>query len=382
MIGWRRVRALVVLSAIAAACSGEQRIDDLFTEQEWAYLETFRLDQLDPIRCTGDTRRCDELARFGQRLFFDPSYAGPITVANDGANGGFGAIGETGKVSCDSCHDPAHYFADHRLANAQSLGTAWTKRNVPGLVDLAYRESFIWSGKYDRLEDVLDLALTSPAALNSTHDRFVDVILERYLATYNALFVPVSPVMVSAEIRKQIYLNGALAIATYESRLVSGPAPFDRYLAGDKHAIERAAKRGAQLFIGKALCSECHDGPLFADDRFHVTGVEQRGDHAPAIDRGRFDVTGDPIDEGRFRTPTLRHIAETAPYMHAGQHDSLGEVIEFYRWGGDAGGFTGRKDPRIVPLELTDDQVGDLVAFLRSLTGAPVDPTWTTKPRM
>ena len=364
MIVWRRVRALVVC-LVVAGCWEERRIDDTFSQAEWDYLQTFRIDRIAPL-----DPESEALARFGQQLFFDPRYSGPITVASEA-----GAVGETGKIACDRCHDPAHYFSDGRADNAQSLGTAWTKRNVPGLVDLAYRKAFIWNGKYATLDDVLELALTSPAALNSTPERLADHVLARYGATYAMHF----PGMTS---REEIYRNAARAIGAYERRLVAGPAAFDRYLAGDLVAIDDAAKRGARLFIGKALCSECHDGPLFADDRFHVTGIAQRGEHAAAVDAGRFDVTRDPADLGRFRTPTLRHVARTAPYMHAGQHETLADVLEFYRWGGDAGGFAGTKDARMVPLELTDDELRDLEAFLATLTGDPVDATWAARPEL
>jgi cytochrome c peroxidase len=357
MIVWRRVRALVVC-LVVAGCGEEQRIDDVFTRAEWEYLQTFGIDRLAPIDA-GDEAR----ARLGQQLFFDPRYSGPIRVASDA-----GAVGETGKISCDRCHDPQHYFSD---PSPRSLGADLTKRNVPGLVDLAYRRAFIWDGKFASLEDVLELALESEAAMNATFDGLRDHVLSTYAETYGALF----PGMTTLD---EVKANVKRALAAYERRLQSGPAPFDRYLAGDPAAIDDAAKRGAQLFIGKALCSECHDGPLFADDEFHVTGVEQGGDQAP--DRGRYKVTNDLADDGKFRTPTLRHIARTAPYMHAGQHATLPEVLEFYRWGGDATGFAGTKDPRMLPLELTDDDLRDLEAFLHTLTGVAVDPTWTTRP--
>ena len=384
MIVWRRVRRLVACLVVVAGCWEEQRVDGVFSESEWEYLQTFRLDRLAPITCSLGEARCDAIARFGQQLFFDPGYSGPLTVASDK-----GPVGAAGRIACVHCHDPATYFADGREDNAVSLGTAWTRRNVPSLVDLAYRKSFTWNDKYQKLEDVLELALTSPAALNvrdpgdstlpmlSKEQRIVDHTLATYLPIYNSVFPPVAP---GPQNYAPIYANLALAIATYEAKLVSGPSPFDRYLAGDTTAIDDAAKRGAKLFIGKALCSECHEGPLFADDKFHVTGVEQRGLHAPAVDQGRYEKTGNPDDDGRFRTPTLRHIAKTAPYMHAGQHETLAEVIDFYRWGGDAGGFSGKKDPRMVPLDITDDDASDLEAFLLTLTGTPVDRMWTWNP--
>lgn len=379
MLAWRRVRRPVVCLVVVAGCWTEQRVDDTFTEAEWDYLQTFRLDRLAPITCAD--ARCEAIAGFGQQLFFDRRYAGPIRVASE-----LGAAGETGKIACALCHDPTHGFSDGRADNAVSLGTAWTGRNVPALVDLAYREAFTWGGKYTTIDAVLELAITSKAAMNVTENplgaelpkeqRLAALVTTTYAAIYEPLFGRADPGIDDAA----VYANAALAIATYERQLVSGPSPFDRYLAGDPDAIDAAAKRGARLFIGKALCSECHAGPLFTDDRFHVTGVAQRGAHAPAIDRGRFEVTGDPRDDGRFRTPTLRHVARTAPYMHAGQLATLADVIELYRWGGDPGGFAGTKDPRLVPLELVDDDVRDLEAFLLTLTGAPVDARWTTPP--
>ncbi|MDQ3333646.1 MAG: hypothetical protein M4D80_00570 [Myxococcota bacterium] len=353
------MRWLVVCLVAVTGCWEEQRVDDTFTKDEWAYLQTFRLDHLEPITCTDAA--CEAMARFGQRLFFDPRYSGEITIASDA-----GAKGETGKIACTRCHNPAAYFVDTRDANAQSLGTAWTGRNVPGLVDLGYRKAFTWIGEFDGIDDVLLLALRSKAAMSSTPQAVVDVVKMHHAAEYNAVF----PGMDTPE---RIFENTKHAIGVYQQQLVSGPSPFDRYLTGDPTAIDAAAKRGAQLFIGKALCSECHDGPLFADDKFHVTGVEQRGEHASAVDAGR-------DGQGRFRTPSLRHIAKTAPYMHAGQHETLAQVIEFYRWGGDPGGFVGTKDVRIVPLDLDDDEVRDLERFLMTLTGEPVPATWTVAP--
>jgi cytochrome c peroxidase len=349
------VRALVVCLVVSSGCWTEQRVDDVFTQGEWDYLQTFRLDRLAPITCTD--ARCATIARFGQKLFFDPSYSAD------------------GRVACTTCHNPNGFFADldpekPQELHAQSFGVGWTKRNVPGLVDLGFRAQFTWGGGYQQVEDVLGLALTNAAALSSTPEELTKTIKSSYGEVYAQLFGD----------DPHVYENARLAIGVYEQQLVSGPSPFDRYLDGDTTAIDSAAKRGAQLFIGKALCSECHTGPLFTDDQFHVTGIEQRGEHAPTVDDGRFKVTNVDGDLGRFRTPTLRHVAKTAPYMHAGQLDTLGAVVDFYRWGGNPGGFVGVKDPRIVPLEIDDEDARDLEAFLFTLTGTPVAPTWTVQP--
>jgi cytochrome c peroxidase len=126
------------------------------------------------------------------------------------------------------------------------------------------------------------------------------------------------------------------------------------------------------MFIGKAMCIECHRGPLLSDLKFHNTGVAQFGAHVPQVDGGLgVEVQkGKPEQHlGKWLTPPLRHVEETAPYMHAGQYATLAQVIEFYRRGGDPDGFSGVKDPRMQPLEIDDDEARDLEAFLRTLTG-------------
>jgi cytochrome c peroxidase len=338
---------LVWLLVWVTGCWTEQRVDDSFSDVEWEYLQTFRFDRVTPPACTDD--RCFALARFGQQLFFDTRYS-------------------SAGIACDRCHDPNAYFVDSRADNARSVGAGITKRNAPGLVDVGLRSTYTWTGAYNQVDGVLDLAL-GPKALNGTTAMLAQVVRDHYPLTYEGLF----PGMVQDA---QIRTNVGYAIGVYEKQLVSSASPFDRYLAGETDAIDNRAKRGAALFIGKALCAECHHGPLFTDDAFHVTGLEQTGD----IDHGVLDRTESLDDDGRFRTPTLRHVAKTGPYMHAGQLRTLADVIDFYRWGGNAGGYPGQKDPRIVPLEIDDDDARDLEAFLVTLTGGPVDATWATKP--
>ena len=199
----------------------------------------------------------------------------------------------------------------------------------------------------------------------------------------------------------RIFVNFGKAIEAYERTLVSSDAPFDRYVAGDLAAISAAAKRGLKVFIGKGNCIACHTGPMLSDSEFHDTGLAQIGDKVPPSDDGRahaIDVllanpfnsssaysdaraTGKldelavaAADHGAFRTPGLRQIAETAPYMHTGHLATLEDVVEFYNKGGDDSGFEGTKDKRILKLNLTTQEKTDLVAFMQTLTGAPVDP--------
>jgi cytochrome c peroxidase len=150
------------------------------------------------------------------------------------------------------------------------------------------------------------------------------------------------------------------AIAAYERTLVTPDGPFDRYARGEKRALAGAEKRGLLLFVGKAACTQCHRGPNFADDKFHRIGL------ADPADQGRFAVTHREEDRGAFKTPSLRNVALTAPYMHDGSLASLEAVVDFYDRGGDA--KPGRSE-LIFPLELSAAEKADLVAFLKSLTG-------------
>lgn len=151
----------------------------------------------------------------------------------------------------------------------------------------------------------------------------------------------------------------AQALDAYVRTLTTPNSPFDRYASGDKNALTDAQKRGLMLFVGKAECTLCHRGPNFADDQFHALGI--RGD-----DPGRFKVTGAEADRYAFKTPTLRNVELTAPYMHDGSLATLREVIDFYDRGG------GQQEPKSVLLRrlyLTEREKSDLVAFLESLTG-------------
>ncbi len=187
--------------------------------------------------------------------------------------------------------------------------------------------------------------------------------------------------------------NALRAVAAFQRTLNSKNVPFDAYLLGNENAMTPAAKRGFQLFTGKAQCISCHDGPLLSDLRFHnlgvtpspafensplrqitfryeqlVKGVPRKVYEAVADDLGLYYVTKRPEDAGKFRTPSLRELKHTAPYMHNGIFKTLPEVIDFYNQGG---GQDSRKSPLLKPLNLTKEEKQDLVAFLESLSGDP-----------
>ena len=155
----------------------------------------------------------------------------------------------------------------------------------------------------------------------------------------------------------------AQAVATFERTILSGNSPYDRYKAGDKKAMSAAQVRGMRVFFDKAKCDSCHEGVNFTLNAYANLGV---GADKPDPDVGRYAVTKDPADWGAFKTPTLRDVARTAPYMHDGSLLNLHQVVNFY----DKGGTPNKNlDAKIKPLHLRDQDKDDLVAFLNALTG-------------
>ncbi|HEU0030704.1 MAG TPA: cytochrome c peroxidase [Kofleriaceae bacterium] len=407
--------------------------EDDFTAEELAILATLSPLPAVPADPTNAFADDPKAAALGQMLFFDKSYSGALIVGDDGTNGGLGMVGETGKVACASCHSAGSANLDDQrtIPNHVSLGTNYTPRNAHGLVNSAFYRWGNWGGRFDS-QWALPLAVAENANLmRSTRLDIAHMLFRKYRAQYDATFpVPLDPALdpnaadasrfppsgkpkalatdpdgafeaMTVEdraIANRIFVNYGKAIAAYTRTLVSRDAAFDRYVAGDRTAISTSAKRGLHLFL--AHCTGCHTGPNLADDEFHALAVPQRGDHVPATDLGRFqdvpgllaspfntagafsdDTTTGKLDglvqadaqKGQFRTKSLRGVAQSAPYMHAGQLATLADVVAFYNAGGGDPGTTGIvKDPKLAPLGLTAEQQADLVAFLQTLTGEPV----------
>ena len=423
----------LICTLVLAGCGddGNGLVDGVFTPAEWEDLQTFGPVGDPPPDTTNRYADNDAVAAFGQRLFHEKRYAGPLTVAGD-----LGNVGETGKVACATCHDPTAYFTDTRTENVTSLGAARTRRNAPSLVNIAFYEWGNWAGAHDNF---WKQASNSPETADNTGGNrlaYAHVVYAHYRAEYDALFpIPLDPALDPAatdaarfppngkpkanamaadgpwemmaaadrDIINRIMSNCGKSMAAYERKLVSRNAPFDQYVAGDKSAISVAAKRGAKLFIGKAACNGCHIDETFTDQEFHNTGIMQTID---PLDDGRFfDLpraltntfngagmySDDPAagmaklagltvtDEmkGQFRTKSLRHLTKTAPYFHNGSMATLEDVVRFYNAGGAESGFPGTKDPLLVPLNLSESEITDLVAFLETLTGEPVPEQYT-----
>lgn len=418
---------LVLVLAGVGCESEEELVDNVFTPAEWEQVQT--LSPLPDLPEDTTNRYADDpaAAALGQRLFFEKGYSGPIAVGDDGSNGGLGAAGETGKVACASCHMGTWMIDERSTPGNASLGTDWIPRNANSLVNAAYYGPWVENdGVSDSLWSDVLVDPEFPIAMNGSRLRLAHVIYEKYRDEYNAVFDPdldpaLDPTSTDAarfpaegkpgsaawdgmapedqRAVSEIYANFGKAVAAYMRQLVSRDAPFDRYVAGDKAAIGEAAKRGARLFVGKAGCVACHAGPHFSDDDFHVNGLAPTGPHINPEEKGReaaipivlgnpFNSDGEFSDDrssgrleglaateearGKWRTKGLRQAAVTAPYMHSGQIETLREVVAFYNQGGDETGFVGVKSDKLKPLNLTDQEVDDLVAFLESLTGEPV----------
>jgi cytochrome c peroxidase len=307
-------------------------------------------------------------------------------------------LSRDGNLSCAMCHVPEQGFTSNELRTAVGTeGTSLT-RNSPTLLNAAYAAPFFHDGREPDLDlQPFDVFLNPAEMAAASLGDFVATV--RGLADYGPLFEAAygGPATVARIGR---------ALGDYVRALISGNSPFDRwYFGGESDAVSAAAKRGFRLFTGKAACARCHlleqSYSLFTDHRFHDTGLGWeaamvrstsrkpiRVELAPGLfqemdrqtlagiseprppDLGRYRVTGDPEDRWRFKTPILRSLTLTAPYMHDGSLSTLREVVEFY----DRGGIAHEGlDPTIRPLQLADQEIDDLVAFLETLTGDDFD---------
>lgn len=412
-----------------AACNGaqEELVDGIFTPEEWAKIQELSPLPDPPDDPTNRFQHDPAAAVLGQKLFHDPRYAGPLIIGDDGTNGGLGQVGETGKVACASCHIGPWLIDLRSNPGNASLGASWIGRNSASMINTIYY--FPWIENDGLLDSVWSEAMVDvefDPGFNSSRLTLAHFMFDHYRAEYDAIFDPdLDPALDPAhpdaarfpasarpgspewlvmnpadqDHATEIYVNFGKALHAYLTLLVSKDAPFDRYVAGDTAAISTAAKRGLKLFVGKAGCVECHATPHFSDDDFHNNGLKIEGPNINPMETGRaarvdfllgheFNSkskwSDDPSDDrldglapsddliGLWRTKGLRQIAETPPYMHSGQFQTLEEVVDFYNDGGSADGFQGVKDDLMQPLNLSDAEKSDLVEFLKTLTGEVV----------
>lgn len=274
----------------------------------------------------------------GQALFFDPR------------------LSAKGMMSCASCHNPALGWADGR-PTAVGHDMKILGRATPTIVNAAFNPLQMWDGRKVSLEDQALGPFQSADEQNLPLEELESRV--RAIPGYVDMFrqaYPEEPVS-RATIAK--------AIASFERTILSQDAPFDRWRGGDRNALSASAQRGFALFTGKANCALCHQGFNFTDNGFHNIGLTEAGGDA---DPGRFAHKKVAVLKGAFKTPTLRDIALTAPYMHNGAYATLQEVVAHYDRGGDA---KDNLDANMKPLGLTAEERRDLVEFMRALSSAP-----------
>jgi cytochrome c peroxidase len=299
---------------------------------------------LPPVPIPADNPPTAETIALGRRLFYDMRLSGDETL------------------SCAGCHNPQLDFTDGRRV-AQGVHKQQGSRNTPTILDAAYNLTQFWDGRAPSLEDQSGGPIANPIEMAQTHDACVAKLNRdaAYRRDFTAAFGPGPATIHKAE----------MAIASFERTLISGNSPFDRYqFGGDKTAMSAGAIRGLAIFTDKQRgnCSTCHtiekDYALFTDGKYHNLGAGMNAE-GELTDLGRYTQTKNDADRGAFRTPTLRNVAKTAPYMHDGSKKTLKEVVDFYVGGGNS---NPQLDKEIKELKLSGQQRADLVAFLEALT--------------
>ena len=289
-----------------------------------------------PIIWPSDNPYSAQKAYLGRLLYFDTR------------------LSADGTVSCGTCHKPELAFTDGLAVPIGIRGQKGT-RNSPTVLNRAYSLAQFWDGRALTLEAQVLGPMSNPVEMGNTHAAVVKTL--KAVSGYRALF---ARAFGSDDITID---RAAKAIATFERTIQSGNAPYDRYKAGNPNAMTPQQIHGMKIFIDKAKCDQCHEGINFTSNSYANLGI---GMDKPKPDLGRYAVTKDPKDWGAFKTPTLREVEHTAPYMHDGSLKTLEEVVDFY----DKGGRPNKNlDEKMKKLNLTAVEKKDLVEFLKALSG-------------
>ena len=319
-----------------------------------------------------------ELEELGSQLFFDRK------------------LSHNGTLSCGMCHIPQQGFTSNQLATAVGIEGRTVKRNTPTLLNVSYLSSLFHDSRESKLEQQIWSPLLAHNEMGNPSIDFVVKSIEANL-NYKIAFRKISEEGITMRTIGE-------ALAAYQHTLVAADSRADRYLySGEENALSKSEKNGYELFIGKGRCSACHliqsDSALFTDELAHNTGVGYQkamtnndsfftakiaqdidvsydvdyvspSAEPPPSDLGKYEITEVPSDRWKFRTPTLRNVELTAPYMHDGSFQTLGDVVRFYNQGGFNNPLL---DSLIKPLSLSETEEEELVSFLRSLTGRHVN---------
>ncbi|MFO0972631.1 MAG: cytochrome c peroxidase [Phycisphaerae bacterium] len=369
MRGWHRFIGLVGLTLIGL-CLGLALAPGARGEAPQAGK---RLEPLPPVPVPADNPQTADKIELGRMLYFDPRLSGDSSIA------------------CAKCHAPEKGFSNGLQMSDAYPGTKhW--RHVPTVLNAAYGKAQFWDGRAGTLEQQCLGPIEAPIEMNQNFAHLVHKLdgIKYYRDGFRKVF--------NSDVTME---NLAKAVAAFERTIVSKEGPVDRYLKGDKAALNDSQRRGMELFMGTANCVACHHGPLLTDGEFHATGVPEieplkketdriatrhffaAGQKYPnpksvASDYGRELITKSQSDRGKFKTPSLRELMQTAPYMHNGAFETLDDVIDFYARGG---GNIPNKDPLLKPFTLTKEQRADLISFLEALSGPAIQITAPDLPK-
>lgn len=378
----------------------------LFSPDEWEILRNLSpLPDAPPPNPTNRFADDPAAAELGQKFFFDFRFSKHSTIA------------------CSTCHSPFYAFAD---IESTSFATGRGTRNTPTVLNAAYNEWQLWDGRSETMWAQALFALEGENEMAGTRLQYAHVIKKRYKTEYEAVFGPLPELEEASRFPPEgkpgdpafdgmseadqiavntIFSNIGKSVEAYQRLLITPDAPFDRYVAGDEAAMSLEAQRGLKIFIGKGGCVNCHNTPRFTDNAFHNIGVPMGSEE----DKGRFqgipkllnnmfnssgiysdsraasehmlDIMEAKIeDQGAFRTPTLRNVAITAPYLHTGEFPTLASVIAFKNAGGYTTPFPGMAAVLMEPLDLSEEEQRDLITFLETLTGELPPAHLLTKP--
>ena len=454
---------------------------DCWDDAEKAAIAQFALPETLPASPTNKYADLEPAAKLGQKFFFEKRFSGKQgkagsttspTTYHPAVAAAVGAEGTAAITNCATCHS-GHAGDDRKTPNHVAIGTGIHPRHSPPVLNSSHLDWTNWAGRFRKPWELPIPVYENGAILNGSRMYLAQKILELYKDEYNAVFTdfklgtgagefnpnaPASCAMgdtclltvdtiaqgkagtamaptvfdrLSADDKgkyTRVLVNYSKALDAYMRKLVAGNSKLDQYIAAGLKgpALSASQKRGLELFIGGAACTQCHKGPMMGGEQFHNTGLRhvlatddppspKRNDAMPpvALDEGRitdvkgltgatainvahatysddvaagtalmagvaFDMAG--TQRGQFRDAPLRNIADTPPYMHAGQLKTLEEVVAFYNRGGDPDGFDGAKDPLMKPLGLNATAEADLVEFMKALSGDQAPAEWTNSP--
>lgn len=324
----------VLTVAIAATLIGCNKVD-LSESGTWGFYVPEGFPE--PVYKLENNAQSTDRFELGRVLFYDPILSSDNTI------------------SCASCHAQVHGFADHNSTFSAGVGGATGTRNSPTIVNMAWAKSFMWDGGVNHIEIFSLAPITNPVEMNETMPNVLAKLnaSERYTRLFQKAYG-------TSEITDQLLFR---ALSQYMMMIISDQSKYDQYRKGTA-SFTTSEKNGLALFREK--CASCHQEPLFTDNTFRNNGIDEVFDADP----GRYLITQNQQDKGKFKVPTLRNVALTYPYMHDGRFFTLAQVLDHYASGVKS---SASLDPSLSGgIPMTAAEKADIIAFLKTLTDYPL----------